>query len=157
MKLQRTIICITGVFFAVGFAASQATAGVGPPGCTSGGTSGTIEMELEVTALRGRAPTVSVGETRPITAKARIVKGTAVSGTTIDTTLTIEAVDGGTVIDTQSKAVRLGVGKGGKGATLSMDISQCNSGAIDFVATFSGRDEDGDLCEVTGRFTKTCN
>ena len=153
MKLQRTIICITGVFFAVGFAASQATAGAGVPGCSFGA----IEMELEITALRGRAPTVSVGDTRPITANARIKKGTAVSGTTIDTTLTIEAVDGETVIDTKSTPVRLGVGQGGKGATLPMSISQCNSGAIVFVATFSGRDEDGDLCIATGRLTKTCN
>ena len=154
MKLQRTIICITGVFFAVGFAASQAGAGPGRPGCSSG----EIDMVIEVNALRGRAPTVSVGETRPITAKARIVKGTAESGTTIDTTLTIEAVDGGTVIDSKtSGSIRLGVGQGGKGATLPMSISQCNSGAIDFVATFSGRDEDGDVCTATGRLTKTCN
>ena len=115
-------------------------------------------MVIEVNALRGRAPTVSVGDTRPITAKARIVKGTAESGTTIDTTLTIEAMDGETVIDTQtSGSIRLGVGQGGKGATLPMSISQCNSGAIVFVATFSGRDEDGDLCIATGRLTKTCN
>ena len=52
MKLQRTVSFITGAFFAVGFAASQAGAGTGPPGC---------DFEIEVNALRGRAPTVTVG------------------------------------------------------------------------------------------------
>jgi len=148
MKLQRTFICIAGVFFAVGFTASQAGAKT-PLGCgTVPGSSGGGFMEIEVNALRAGARFIQAGsnQTRDVTAKARILKGTAQPGTTIDMQLTIEAIDGTDVISTNSTGpITLGVGKGGKGAKLSLDIPHCNSGFIDFVATFYGTDVEDDL------------
>jgi hypothetical protein len=158
MKLQRTFITIAGVFFAVGFGASQAGAGCCDlPGCTS--PESAVIMEIEVNALRAGGKTVSAGpnQTRNVTAKARILKGTALSGTTIDMTLTIEAIDGEDVISTNSTGpITLGVGKGGNGAKLELAIPQCNSGFITFVATFFGTDEDGDFCEGTRPLRKEC-
>jgi hypothetical protein len=55
-----------------------------------------------------------LNEVKDVTAKARILKGTAASGTTIKTTLTIEAIDGKDVISTnstgrsRSESVRVG-------------------------------------------------
>ncbi|MBW2578554.1 MAG: hypothetical protein JRE38_10860 [Deltaproteobacteria bacterium] len=148
MKLQRMFCCITGAFIAVGFAASQAGAGTDPPIC---------DFTIEINALRGGSPTVSVGATKNITSKARIAKGSAVDGTTIVTQLRIDAIDGGTVFDTKlSYPITLGVGKGGKGDKLTMDISQCNSGSIDFTATFTGKDDDLDVCTASRTITKTC-
>jgi hypothetical protein len=151
MLLQRTIIGITGifltgVFIAVGFADSQA--GGQDPACT---------LVIEINALRGGSPTVPVNGTKNITAKARILKGTAVKGTTIDTTLQIEALDGTTVINSRSSSPhRLQIGKGGRGDTFPMDIPQCNSGYIDFVATVFGPDDKGAMCEGTRSIRKTC-
>jgi hypothetical protein len=149
MKLQRTFIYIAGVFFAIGFAESQA--GVPPPPM--------CELVIEVNALRAGARFIQAGpnQTTDVTAKARILKGTAVPGTTIDMTLTIQAADGTDVISTNSTGpITLGVGKGGKGAKLSLDIPRCNSGFIDFWATFYGTDEDGDPCEGTRSLRKEC-
>ncbi len=146
MTLQRTIILATGVFIALGFAESQA-----------GGPDPTCKLTIEINALRGGSPTVTVNGTKNITAKARILKGTAPAGTTIDTTLQIEAIDGSTFIKTNSSSPhRLVIGKGGQGDTFPMDISQCNSGSIDFVATFFGDDGNDALCEATRTITKTC-
>jgi len=146
MTLLRAIIFITGVFIAVGSAESQA----GPtPAC---------ELSIEINALRGGSPTVTEGGTKNITAKARILKGTAPSGTTIDTTLTIDAFDDGSEpINSQSVPVRLEIGKGGQGKKLTMNILECDSGSIKFVATFSGYDENNALCESTRAMEpKTC-
>ncbi len=156
MKLRHTFICITGAFFAVGLAASQAGAGGPDQECTD--ELGNI-MQIEINALRAGARMVSAGpnQSTNVTAKARIRKGTAVAGTTIDTTLMIEAVDGTTVISTNTTGpVRLGVGKGGKGAKLSLSVPQCIAGFINFVATFSGVDGEGDTCEGTKSLRKTC-
>ena len=156
MKLQRTFIWIAGVFFAVGFAASQASAGSGFPGCTDEAGN---DMELEINALRAGARTVVTGsnQTTDVTAKARIKKGSADKGTTLVTELTIEAVTGGTVISTNAQpGITLGVGKGGKGAKLSMAVTKCTGGFITFVATFFGTDEDNDACEVTLPLRKEC-
>ena len=155
MKLQRTFICIAGVFFAVGFIASHAGA-KSLPVCSD---SHANLMQIEVNAIRAGAKTVSAGpnQSRDVTAKARILKGTAVSSTTIDMWLKIEAVDGTTVISTNSTGpIRLGVGKGGKGAKLSLDIPQCESGFINFIATFFGVDAENDLCEGTRTLHKEC-
>jgi hypothetical protein len=115
------------------------------------------DLAIEINALRGGSPTVTVNSTKDITAKARIRKGSALDGTTIDTELRIDAIDGSQIIDTQfSWPIRLGVGKGGQGDKLSMNIPQCNSGSIDFEATFYGLDDDGDPCEETRRITKAC-
>jgi hypothetical protein len=123
-------------------------ASVDPPMC---------DLVIEVNSLRAGSPTVSVGTTRKVTAKARIAKGTAAKGTTIDTTLQITAKDGLQFIHSQqSESILLRVGKGGKGDTLPMNISQCDSGSITFEATFFGLDGEGDLCEGTRRITKTC-
>jgi hypothetical protein len=118
-------------------------------------------MEIEVNALRAGGKKVSAGpnQTVDVTAKARILKGTALSDTTLDTTLTIKAVDGTTVIGTNStafEAIRLKVGKGGNGAKLAVDVPQCTSGYIEFVATFSGTDEYGDECLGERELRKAC-
>jgi hypothetical protein len=155
MKLQRTFICIAGVFFAASFVASQAGAKSLPLCTDSQGN----PMQIEVNALRAGAKTVSAGlnQSRDVTAKARIQKGTAVSGTTIETWLTIEAVDGTTVISSNSTGpITLGVGKGGKGAKLSLDIPKCESGFISFIATFLGVDGDNDRCEGSREIRKEC-
>jgi len=100
---------------------------------------------------------VSVGDTKDITAKARIEKGTAPDGTTIDTTLRLEALDGPTVIQSLTAfPVTLEIGKGGTGRKLSVDITQCNSGFIDFVATFSGDAPNGAPCEASRMIRKAC-
>jgi hypothetical protein len=150
MKLQRIFSCITGVFIAVGFAASQANAGVEPPVC---------DFVIEINALRGGSPTVSAPGTKDITAKARIAKGTAVDGTTIDTQLRIEARDGstGNLVGPAQFAgpIRLGVGRGGQGAKLRMPIDSCDI-TVKFTATFSGLDDDGDQCTASRSIIKTC-
>ena len=117
MKLQRIFICIAGVFFAVGFAASQAAAGTGVPGCGTLGVGSPPMgiMEIEVNALRAGGKTIvtSPNDTTKVTAKARIRKGTAASGTTMVTGLTIEAFDGEVSVGQGSASnITLGVGKG---------------------------------------------
>jgi hypothetical protein len=116
-------------------------------------------FEIEVNALRAGGKTVQVGpnQTVDVTAKARILKGTAPPDTTIDTTLTIEAVDDTGVIDTEtSLPITLGVGKGGKGDKLTLDATRCDGGSITFVATFSGIDVGGDVCEGTRALRRAC-
>ncbi len=160
MKLQRTFICIAGMFFAVGFAASQAVAGTGVPGCgTQPDGEGNGFMEIEVNALRAGGKTIvtSPNDTTKVTAKARILKGTAPGDTTIVTTLTIQAVDGEDVIGSGSASnITLGVGKGGKGATITVLTEKCDSGFIDFIATFTGVDAGNDLCVGTRTIHKAC-
>jgi hypothetical protein len=147
MMLQHVIISITSAILAIGFAGSQASAGTLPPACN---------FAIEVNALRGGSPFVTVGGTKDITAKARIRKGTAVDGTTVDTRLRIEAIDGLEVIDSQdSYPIRLGVGKGGQGDTLTLNIPQCNSGAIRFVARFQILDGESHSCDGTRTIAKT--
>jgi len=148
MKLQRTFSCITGVLIAVGFVASQASAGPEPAVC---------DFVIEINSIRGGSPTVTVNSFKDITAKARIAKGTAAEGTTIDTQLRIVATDGTQMIDSKTASpIRLGVGKGGQGAKLRMFVSQCNSGSIAFTATFFGLDNDGDECTASRRIVKVC-
>ncbi len=149
MKLQRTFICFAGILFVAGLTASPAVAGdPAPPVC---------DFVIEVNALRAGSPTATVGGNKDVTAKAQIAKGTAVEGTVIDTNLTIEVFDGATVISSKSTGpIRLGVGKGGKGAKLSMSIPQCNSGFVVFQATFTGDDNDGDECIGTRRISRAC-
>ncbi|MCH7643352.1 MAG: hypothetical protein IH974_00830 [Myxococcales bacterium] len=118
---------------------------------------GDPDFFIEINTLRGGSPTVTVNTTKKITAKARIPKGTAESDTTCNTTLRIDAVDGQKVIDTQNSGpIRLEVGKGGRGDTLTMNINQCNSGSIVFIATFFGTDVNCALVEATRTITKTC-
>jgi hypothetical protein len=148
MKLQRTLSCITGVLMAVGFAASQASAGTGPE----------CPLTIEINALRGGSPTVTVGATKNITSKARIAKGSAPDGTVIDTTLRIDTIDAttGEVTDTQySTPIRLGVGKGGKGDKLGMAVASCeNPDGVIFKATFMGIENP--MCKASRVITKTC-
>ena len=116
-------------------------------------------MEIEINALRAGGKTIvtSPNDTTKVTAKARILKGTAESGTTIEATLTIEASDASGVMSSASEGpITLGVGKGGKGAKLSMAIPRCNGGFIDFVATFLGTDSEDDPCEGTETIRKQC-
>ena len=155
MKLQRMFIWIAGALFAVGFAVPQAGAGTGVPGCDVDG----IPMQIEVNALRAGAREVNAGpnQTTNVTAKARILKGTAPTGTTIATTLQIDAVDDGGVIGAGSSGpITLGVGKGGKGDKLSLATERCIGGFITFIATFTGQDDDGDTCEGQRELRKSC-
>jgi hypothetical protein len=127
-----------------------------PPTCTD--PQG-FSMVIEVNALRagGKMVQVGPGQTVDVTAKARILKGTAVPGTTLDMTLRIEAVDGTGVVDTEtSDPITLGVGKGGKGDKLTLDATRCDGGYITFVATFYGVDVDGDSCEGVRQLRKEC-
>ena len=133
----------------VGFVGA-AEAGTTPPAC---------QLVIEINALRVPGKDIAVGpnQTESVTAKARILKGTAVTGTTIDTTLTIEAIDGTDVISSSSTGpIRLGVGKGGKGAKSVLAIPRCNTGFIEFVATFSGVDANNRICTGSRSLRKVC-
>jgi hypothetical protein len=159
MKLQRTFICMAGVFFAVGLAASQAAAGTGTPGCGTVGPIGVMSIEVNALRAGGKTIVTSPNDTTSVTAKARIEKGSAPTDSTIEVTLEIEAVDGETVIgeaSTEIDAITLGVGKGGKGAKLLVPTEQCESGTLDFIARFWGLDEENDLCEGFKTIHKAC-
>ena len=158
MKLLRTITYITAVFIAIGFTASQAGAGTGPPGC-SDSTGGFGRYFIEVNALRAGAKTVvtSPNDTTKVTAKARIPKGTAESTTTIVTTLTIEAFDGAVLIGQGSvENITLEVGKGGKGASINVATESCVHGFIKFIATFRGLDAENRPCVRARELRKAC-
>lgn len=151
MRLQRTFICFAGIFFAAGLAASQAVAGERPEVC---------DFEIEVNALRAGSPTAPLSGTKDVTAKARIVKGTAPAGTVVNTQLTIAVTTGGVITSTKTapETIRLGVGQGGQGAKLQMQIpSSCVNGVVGFVATFVGKDVEGDDCIGTRRISRTCS
>jgi hypothetical protein len=157
MKLQRTFICIAGVFFAVGFAASQAAAGTGTPGCGATGPIGILEIEVNALRAGGKTIVTSPNDTTKVTAKARILKGTAPTGTTMVTTLTIEAVTGGEVIGQGSASnITIAVGKGGKGASVNVSTESCEDDFIKFIATFVGVDADNDTCTGTREINKAC-
>jgi len=163
MKLQRTFSCIAGVFFAVSLAASQAVAGSGVPGCGTIGGGGDPDvgfMEIEVNQMRAGGKTIvtSPNDTTKVTAKARIAKGSAESGTTIVTVLAIDTVVDGIVVSTASQGgITLGVGKGGKGASLLLATESCGSnGVIEFHATFTGLDGDTDTCVGERILKKEC-
>ena len=122
------------------------------PGC---------DLSVEINALRGGSPTVTVDDPKKITAKARIVRETAVSGTTVHTTLEIEALDGAGGLEKRTSCPhRLEVGKGGQGGTLGMFIPKCVGGIIRFRATFFGNENDdcnNPVCPLATRvITKTC-
>jgi hypothetical protein len=126
-----------------------------PPQCSAGPS----VMQIEVNALRAGGKTIVTGpnDTTKVTAKARILKGTAPSGTTLVTDLSIEARDGGDVIGSGSQPnITLKVGKGGKGASIDISTEQCNSGFIDFRATFTGVDAENDPCIGTREIHKAC-
>jgi hypothetical protein len=132
---------------AVGFAASQASAGTGPD----------CALEIVFKSLRGGSPTVSVNANKNITAKALIAKGSAPDGTTIDTTLRIDALDGENVVASETSGpIRLGIGGGGKGDKLGLTVPSCHNEArvIVYEATFTGIGNP--LCRATDRITKTC-
>jgi hypothetical protein len=157
MKLPRTTICIAGVFIAAGFATSQAGAGVPPPMWCSSPQN--YLMVIEINALRAGGKFIQAGpnQTRDVTAKARIWKGTAVPDTTLDITLTIEAADATDVISTNSTGpITIGVGKGGKGDKLPVSVPRCDGGFIEFTATFSGVDLYNNPCEETRTLRKDC-
>jgi hypothetical protein len=119
------------------------------------------EPVIEINALRGGSSTVTSGGTKDITAKARIMGGTAPPDATLnDTTLTITSYAGPLVVDQKTSGpLTLVVGKGGTGDKLRMDVPACAPGqTIDYVAHFSGTaSTNGALCEATsGRLSKTC-
>jgi hypothetical protein len=132
-----------------------------PPPCPPPPPPPLCGLEIEINALRGGSPTVISGGTKDITSKARIPEGTAPPDATIDdTTLTITSYVGSLVVDQKASGpLTLGVGKGGTGDKLRMDVPACASGqTIDYVAHFSGTaSTNGALCAATsGRLSKTC-
>jgi hypothetical protein len=121
----------------------------------------TCDVTIEINAVRGGSPTVGVPGTKNITAKARIAKGTGPGDQTLNnTTLTIEAFDGAALRDTQVSPdnITLVVGKGGQGDKLTMNVDTCNSGNIDFIATFEGTSStNGSTCtQQSEPLTKRC-
>jgi hypothetical protein len=127
-----------------------------PRACTD--SQGSL-IQIDVNALSAGGKTVSAGPNQSVdvTAKARILKGTAVSGTTIYTELEIRAVDDTGVIDTKTSfPITLGVGQGGTGDKLTLDTTRCDGGFITFVATFVGAGANGGLCEGTRTLRKEC-
>ena len=155
-------LLVAGVFLAL---ATSALAGTTPTPTSTPTVAPIPEcgLSIEIKALRGGSPTVTVGDTKKITAKARIVKGTAVSGTTVHTKLKIEVIDGsGDIPEYTSCPHILEVGKGGQGGALDIPIDQCVGGSITFRATFFAI-ENGNcsnpvcpLVHATRDITKTC-
>ncbi len=117
---------------------------------------------IEINALRGGSPTVTVGKTKKITAKARIVRGTSAGDATVHTTLQIDIIDDTGVILTQTSCPYvLEVGKGGQGTTLGMIIPPCVVGdSVRFRATFVANKDNNcskPVCPLGAReITKTC-
>lgn len=152
MKCNKVIVLLASWALVVGFGA-PAFGGPGQLDC---------ELVIEINALRGGSPTVpSEGGTKDITSKARILKGSSEpDATVVDTTLTITALAGETVLDQQvsPELLTLVIGQGGVGDKLSMNIPGCTPGEIiDFVSHFSGYGPNGALCEATSdRLSKTC-
>ena len=156
MKLQRTFICIAGVFFAVGFGASQAAAGTGDGICSGGAGL----MQIEINALRAGGKNINAGpnQTADVTSKARLLKGTAQPDTTLETTMKVQVFDGNELLPggAETFPISLVVGKGGKGDKLTVDVGKCDTGNLTFVATFFGFDADTDLCTQERSITKAC-
>lgn len=151
VKWNRVIVLLASWVLVVGFSA-PAFAGIPEPEC---------ELTIEINALRGGAPTTPSGETKDITSKARILKGTAEATATVtDTVLTIRSYAGDLVVDEQVSPTLLTliVGRGGLGDKLTMDVPVCTPGdIIDYVSHFAGTGPNGALCEATsGRLSKTC-
>jgi len=158
MKLQRTFVCIAGALFAVGFAASQASAGSPSGECSSGGVDGMI---LEVNALRAGGKTLNSGQSILVTAKGRIQKGNSLPDETIKTTLTIEFLDNDEIVIGTAQSgfeeITLAVCKGGKGLKLPVDLPSCGAdGSVDLRATFFGTDDENDPCTGTKTIRKLC-
>lgn len=150
MKGNRVVALTAGLALAIGLAAPAFA-----------GDTATCDATIEINALRGGSPAVSVPDTKNITAKARILKGTGPADQTVDdTTLTIEAYDASGLVDSQTsgKVLTLVVGKGGQGDKLGMIIDRCDGGVIDFYATFTGTDSvGGGECSATSdALRKTC-
>ena len=84
--------------------------------------------------------TAGPNETVDVTARARILKGTAVSDTTIDATLTIEAEGATGVIDTNtSSPISLAVGRGGNGDTLTLNTRAATAISLPSTRRSTGR------------------
>ena len=126
-----------------------------PLSAAKGGSEIDCDVTIQIKAIRGGGPTVTVPGTRNITSKALIQKGTGPADQTLDnTSLIIEAFDGATLIDTQisPNLLTLIIGKGGQGDKLTMTVNQCVSGSIDFFATFTGTSSsNGTICSETSR------
>ena len=74
--------------------------------------------------------------------------------------LTIEACDAAGCWDLQpsdKNPIRLGIGKGGQGDKIRMQVLRCNDPGVVFTATFEGEDPDGHgMCTASKPLTKTC-
>ncbi len=151
MKCNKVIVLLASWVLVVGFSA-PVFAGIVIPEC---------EHTVEISGFRGGAGHAISGGTKDITAKARIVKGTAPLDATIDnTTLTITQFIGPLVHQQEiSTGITLVVGKGGQGDKIRFNVPNCvPPQEIDYVAHFSGTaSTNGATCEVTsGKLTKTC-
>ena len=101
----------------------------------------TCPYTVEVNAVRAGSPTIQAGA-KTVTAKARIVKGTAPANTTQPSTdLMIEAFrvsDSMFLGDAFAFGITLEVGKGGQGAKLSVPVACVPGDEVFFTATFVG-------------------
>ncbi len=156
MKLQKLKLHMFRVAIVLCFAALPQTAarGGGPILC---------DATIVIKSIRGGSQTVSVPGTKNITAKALLQKGTGPAGQTLDnTSLIIEAFDGANLVgsDMSPKLLTLVMGQGGRGDRVPVTVSgECESGFIDFRATFTGTSSsNGWICTETSRvLQKTCN
>ena len=152
MKLRNGFL-FGMVLCCAGLHVSDARSGSPGPEC---------DATIVIKSIRGGGPTVTTGGFRNVTAKALLQKGTGPTDQTLDnTTLIIEAFDAGHLVDSKMSPdlLTLVLGKGGQGDKLNMRIQSCDSGFIDFVATFTGTSStNGSICSETSRMLrKTCN
>lgn len=170
MKLQRTFIYIAGVFFAVGFAASQASAGTGTLGCNPPGLPNLMEIAVRIDG-KSKNPNspISTGanKTAKSTTHGELKKGTAPKGTQFAVTVTYEVFDGtesggvlldsvtepGVTIKTQQNFARIG----GPPHSQLLAVTQCTTGKLTFVAEYRGQDEDGEDCVGKESDQADCN
>lgn len=144
-KIDGLLASVVGLGAAAALV-STSNAGVVAPPC---------DATIEINAFRGGSPTVGVPGTKNITSKARIAKGTGPGDQTLNnTTLTIEAFEGATLVDSQTSPdnLTLVVGKGGQGdkLTLTVGAGDCTSGSIDFFSRFTGTSStNGSSCTTT--------
>ena len=155
MKLQKLKLHMFRVAVVLCFAALPQTAarGGGPILC---------DATIVVKSIRGGSQTVSVPGTKNITAKALLQKGTGPATQTLDnTSLIIEALDGANLVGSaiSPKLLTLVMGKGGQGDKVTVPVTECLSGFIDFQATFTGTSSsNGGICTISSRLLrKTCN
>lgn len=128
MKIDKLLMSLVVAGAGLGFA-TTVHSGAAPQDCPTGAV-------LEVNAFRGGSPALKPPNEKKITAKARIVKGTAAGDTTCPGTITIT---NDLTAETEVVNATFVVGKGGQGGNTFFDFSaECpaNDGTVvTFTAT----------------------